>query len=300
MFPLNIFNSTVDIFSHANLFLMVIAIVWMFFAVIQDFRKREVANWWNFSLIAFVLAYRAFLSVNTGDYRYFLWGLVGFAAGFILANAFYYARMFAGGDAKLLMALGTILPLSLSWRINLEILFWFTVLFLLAGAIYGLIYSISLSIIHFNKFKKRFCEYTQEYRKLLSIFFFVSLLFILVSLFLKSSFYFSNYSLILLVIFIPLCPLLFFYAKAIEDTCMIHFVPVSMLTIGDWLVKPIKAGRKKVRPNWEGLSEDELKMIRENVSGKVLVKYGIPFTPSFLLGFLAMLYWIYFKINFFY
>ena len=108
MFPLNVFNSTTEIFSPVNLFLIVIAVIWIVFAVIQDFRKREVANWWNFSLIAFVFAYRAFLSLNSGDYRYFLWGLIGFVAGFILANAFYYARMFAGGDAKLLMALGTI------------------------------------------------------------------------------------------------------------------------------------------------------------------------------------------------
>jgi Flp pilus assembly protein protease CpaA len=299
MFPLDVFSSTTEIFSPVNMFIIFIGIIWMFFAIIQDFRKREVANWWNFSLIAFVLAYRAFLSVNSGDYRYFLWGLIGFAVGFILANTFYYARMFAGGDAKLLMALGTILPLSLSWKINLEILFWFIVFFLLAGAVYGLIYSIILSVINFKKFRKRFCEYVNKYKKQLFIFFFISLFLIVFSLVLKNSFYFSDYLLILLIIFIPLCPLLFFYAKAIEDTCMIHSVPISVLTIGDWIVKSVDVGRKKIKPNWEGLSEEELKIIRKNVRGKVLVKYGIPFTPSFLLGFLAMLAFFYLKINFF-
>ena len=271
----------------------------MISAGIQDFRKREVANWWNFSLVAFVLAYRGFLSVNTSDYWYFLWGLIGLAVGFILANAFYYARMFAGGDAKLLMALGTILPLSLSWRINLEIFFWFILSFLLAGAIYGLVYSIVLSAINFSKFRKKFCEYVKKYYLLLLSFFFVSLFLIAISLFLANSFYFSDYLLILLIIFIPLCPLLFFYAKAIEDTCMVHSVPVSRLTIGDWLVKSIRAGRSIIKPNWEGLSEEELKIIQKNVHGKALVKYGIPFTPSFLLGFLAMLAFFYFKLNLF-
>jgi len=299
MLLLDVFNSTAEIFSPVNMFIIFIGIIWMFFAIIQDFRKREVANWWNFSLIAFVLAYRAFLSVNSGDYRYFLWGLIGFAVGFILANTFYYARMFAGGDAKLLMALGTVLPLSLSWRINLEILFWFIVFFLLAGAAYGLVYSIILSIINFSKFRKRFCEYVKKYKKQLLIFFFISLVLIVLSLVLKNSFYFSDYLLILLIIFIPLCPLLFFYAKAIEDTCMIHSVSVSMLTIGDWLVRSVRAGRKRIKPNWEGLSEGELQIIQKNVQGKVLVKYGIPFTPSFLLGFLAMLALFYLKINLF-
>jgi Flp pilus assembly protein protease CpaA len=295
MFPLDIFNSMSEIFSPGNLFLMIIAVVWMIFAVIQDFRKREVANWWNFSLIVFVLAYRAFLSVNSGIYSYFLWGLTGLAVGFVLANAFYYARMFAGGDAKLLMAIGTVLPLSLSWKINSEILFWFIVLFLFTGAIYGLIYSIVLSIIHFSKFKKSFCEYVKKYKQFLFCFFFAVLLLILVSLFLKGSFYFSNYLLIFLIIFIFLCPLLFFYAKSIEDVCMIHLVPVSMLTIGDWLVKPVIAGRKIIKPNWEGLSEEELNLIQKRVHGRVLVKYGIPFTPSFLFGFLGLLLLVYFN-----
>lgn len=80
---------------------------------------------------------------------------------------------------------------------------------------------------------------------------------------------------------------------------MIYLVPVSVLTIGDWLVKSVKAGKKIIKPNWEGLSEEELRIIRKNVKGKVLVKYGLPFTPSFLIGFLAMLILFYFRINFF-
>ena len=79
---------------------------------------------------------------------------------------------------------------------------------------------------------------------------------------------------------------------------MIHLVSVSTLTIGDWLVKPVKAGRSIIKPNWEGLSEEELKIIRKNVKGKVLVKYGLQFTPSFLIGFIVMLIIFYFNINF--
>ena len=298
MFSFDIFNSTADVFSSVNWFIISIAVIWMILAVVQDFRKREVANWWNFSLIAFVLAYRAFLSVNTGESWYFLWGLIGLATGFILANAFYYARMFAGGDAKLLMALGAVLPLSLYWEINLEILFWFIILFLLSGAIYGLVYSIILSIIHFNRFRKRFCYYLSKYEDLLYFFFFLFLFLIIIFLILKNYSYFSDYFLISLFILLFLCPLLFIYAKSIEDICMNSLVRVSSLTIGDWLVKPVKAGRAIIKPNWEGLSEKELKMIKRNVRGRVLVKYGIPFTPSFLFGFLIMLALFFFRINF--
>jgi len=298
MFPLNVFNSTSEIFSSTNWFIIFIAIMWMISAVIQDFRKREVANWWNFSLIVFALSYRAFLSINRGDYLYFLWGIIGLSVGFVLANVFYYARMFAGGDAKLLMALGTILPLSLSWITNLEILFWFISLFLIMGAIYGLIYSLIISIINFRKFKKRFLYYLRKYGLAFLLFIFGSLLLFVISL-LLGNFYFPDYILMFLFFLIFLCPILFLHAKSIEDVCMTRFVSVSMLTIGDWLVRPVKVGKNKIKPNWEGLSGEELKLIQKNIKGKVLVKYGLPFTPSFLFGFLAMLYLFYFKPNLF-
>ena len=299
MFPLDVFNSTAEIFSSANWFLIFLAIVWMISAVIQDFRKREVANWWNFSFIVFVLAYRFFLSVEAWNYAYLLWGLVGLLVGFILSNAFYYARMFAGGDAKLLMAIGTILPLSLSWKINLEILFWFVALFLVGGAIYGLIYSIIISFINFRKFKKRFVVYLKRYNLVNLFAFSVSMLLILISIFLKNFYNFPPFLIISFALLIFISPLLFFYAKSIEDTCMNRLVSVNFLTIGDWLVKPVKAGRIKIRPDWEGLSEEDLKKIQKNVRGKILVKYGIPFTPSFLIGFIGMLALFLFKIDFF-
>jgi len=93
-------------------FLIVLAFVWIIIAIIQDLRKREVANWLNFSFVAVALVYRVFLSILLWDYRYFVYGAAGFAIFFVFANFFYYARIFAGGDAKLLMALGAVFPFS--------------------------------------------------------------------------------------------------------------------------------------------------------------------------------------------
>jgi len=84
-------------------FLFVLAFVWMIFAVVQDLKTREVANWLNFSLIGFALAYRAFYSSFTGEWMFLGFGFLGFLMFFILAHVFYYSKVFAGGDAKLLM-----------------------------------------------------------------------------------------------------------------------------------------------------------------------------------------------------
>src|SRR3989338_6014136 len=91
-------------------FLFVLTFLFTLFASIQDLKKREVANWLNFSFIAFALTYRAFYSLATKNFQFFLFGILGFAIFFILAHALYYSKAFAGGDAKLLMGFGVILP----------------------------------------------------------------------------------------------------------------------------------------------------------------------------------------------
>ena len=101
-----------EIFVSEIWFLIAIGIIWIVGAVVQDFRKLEVANWWSFSLIVIALAYRAFLSVESSNGWWFGWGVIGLIGGFVLANALYYGRVFAGGDAKLMIALGAILPFS--------------------------------------------------------------------------------------------------------------------------------------------------------------------------------------------
>ena len=129
---------------YENLFLLILALIWLFVASISDLRKREVPNWLSFSLIIFALAYRVFFAVFNSDLWFFLYGLIGLILFIILAYGFYYARVFAGGDAKLLMGLGAILPFASSLIGNLIFLGVFILLFLFVGGIYGLIYSLVL------------------------------------------------------------------------------------------------------------------------------------------------------------
>lgn len=278
------------IFSVANLFLIGIGLVWMIIASIQDIRKREVENWWNFSLIIIVLAFRAFLSVETLNYWYFLWGLIGLLGGFILANLFYYGRLFAGGDAKLLMALGTILPLSLDWNINLQILVLFLLAFLFAGSIYGMLYSLGMMFAHFKNFRIEFSRQFKKYSKTVLFTEIVSLILILLFI------YFNFYIGIALFTVIFLSPGLLLYARAIEEACMIKLVNKHELTIGDWLYKPLKVANKTIAPNWEGLSEEQLGLIQKKFKGRVFIKQGLPFVPAFLIAFIILLLIIYFGL----
>jgi len=278
-----------NIFSWQNWFLVALAVVWSCFAIIQDFRKREVANWWSFSFIAIVLVSRSFLSIHEKNWGYISWGLIGLLAGFVLANIFYYARMFAAGDAKFMIGFIAVIPFSFILKENLMLLLIFLFSFLIAGSIYGAIYSFVLGIIHRKTLSKEFKRQFLNYKQSVLIAMIAGLVLIILAIAFNQYFWAS------FCILIMLSPLLLIYAKATEESCMNKFVLAKELTIGDWIVKPLKSGRDIIRPNWEGLDEKQLKQLQKHPNKKVLVKYGIPFTPTFLLGLVLMLVWIKFR-----
>ena len=278
----------VELFSANNLFLIAVAIFWLVIASIQDFKGREVENWWTFSLIAFVLVFRAFVSVSEVNAVYFICGLIGLGFGFILMNAFYYGRMFGGGDAKMLMALGTIIPLSFDWKINLELIILFTLIFLIAGAVYGIVYSKILMFMNFKRFKQEFSVILRKHKKIAYAVGVMGLLLFVLSVVLD--FYAGRF--LALLIFIS--PLLMIWAKAVENSCMVKSVDARDLTIGDLLISSIKIGKKIIKPDWEGLSEKELLFIQKNYKKKVLIRYGVPFIRAFLIALIILLSLIYF------
>ena len=122
------------------IFLVLLALIWIVFATVQDLKSREVANWLNFSLIIFAMGFRFFYGLfGSNGFGLFYQGIIGLMIFFILGNFLYYSRMFAGGDAKLMIALGAILPLSENFMTNINYFIGFFILFLVAGTVYGLI-----------------------------------------------------------------------------------------------------------------------------------------------------------------
>ena len=263
------------------IFLIILALVFLIFATIQDLKKREVANWISFSLIIFALGYRFFYSLFSGEFNFLYQGLIGLGIFFILGNLLYYGRMFAGGDAKLMIALGTVLPLSSSFFINLKIFIIFLFVFLFAGGIYGLSVSIVLSLRNFKRFKKEFSKRLDKNKKLIYIVMFLGL--IVMSLGLLENLFF------ILGVIIFIFPYFYLYAKAVDESCMVKKVKTGKLTEGDWLYENIKVKNKLIKARWEGLSKKDIGLIQEKYKS-VLIRYGIPFVPVFLISFLILIY----------
>ena len=78
-------------------------------------------------------------------------------------------------------------------------------------------------------------------------------------------------------------------SKAVEYSCMIKAVSPKKVTEGDWLYDDIVVAGKKIKSSWHGVSKSQLVLIKSKARGKILIKFGIPFTPSFLFGFVGLL-----------
>ena len=275
-----------------NVPLIILAFIWIIGAVLQDLKRREVDNIWNFTLIVFALGYRLAISIYLADYSFFINGMFGLAIFIVLGNVLYYGRVFAGGDAKLLMALGAVLPLSYNWIINFKIFIGFLFLFLIGGAIYVLIWAIILMMTHFNNFKKEFIKQIIFYKKIFYTFLILAIIWAIISLI------FLQLALLSLSLTIILFPILLVFAKAIEEACMIKLTLPNEVTVGDWLYKDIKIGSKIIRANWEGVTPKQLKLIKKRCKKNILIKQGIPFTPGFLIGLIILLFLDFYKIFF--
>ena len=262
------------------IFLFILALIWIVFATVQDLRKREVANWLNFSLIIFALGFRFFYSLfSDAGFSFFYQGLIGFGIFLGLGNLLYYGKMFAGGDAKLMIALGAVLPFSVIFRENLEIFLLFFILFLLIGAAYSIGASVYLSFRNFKKFKREFSKQFRRNKKLSIFAIFLALILIAFG-FLDSLFF-------ILGIIVFTLPYFYIYVKSVDEACMVKRVKSGELEEGDWLYSHLKIGRKTIKAKWDGLSKSEIRLIQKKVNF-VIVRKGIPFTPVFLISFIVL------------
>jgi len=275
------------------IFLIVLALIWIIFATVQDLKKKEIANWLNFSLVIFALGFRFFYSLFSGTSagfqgNFFYQGLIGLAIFFVLGNVLYYGKMFAGGDAKLMIALGPILGFSESLFTNIKIFVIFLFLFLFLGSIYGLIISLVFGLKNFKAFKKEFLKILNKSRWIIYSISIIGLFFMVSG--------FKNILFFIMGIIIFIFPLLFVYAKAVDESCMIKKVKSKELQEGDWLYKDLKIGKRIIKANWDGLNKEDIRDIKKKYK-MILIRQGVPFTPVFLVSFLAVLYVYFYKFE---
>jgi Flp pilus assembly protein protease CpaA len=266
-----------------ELIFLSLVLIWLVVACAQDFKKREIPNWLCFSLIGVVLAYQGFNSILAWNIWPFAYALFGLGTFFGLGELLYHSRGFGGGDAKLLMALGPVLSFASSIVMNLVIFGVFIFLLLFMGSIYGIVYSLVLVAGDFKKFRKEFSIISRSNKKMLWGFFIGAIAIAIIAFLIGENIFF------VLALLVLAFPLLYAYAKTVEESFFIGAVDSKKVTVGDWLHESVKVGKVTIKPYWEGLSEKEVEMLRKKYKGKVVIKQGIPFAPSFLFAFTALI-----------
>lgn len=262
------------------IFLLSLGLVWILFATLSDLKTREVPNWLNFSLVIFALMFRFLWSFFERDFSFFYFGLIGFGVFFILGYLFYYARFFAGGDAKLLISLGAILPFSTTFISNGELFIFFLIGLLFVGAIYGLGWSVFLSVKNFNNLKR---DFGRRFKRRRILVFSVMIFGLLLTI---GGFF--EWVFLYLGILIFISPVLLIYARSLEDVGMVKRIFVEKLREGDWLYEDVRVGKGLVQSRWEGLSEEEIKILKKK-KRFVKIKQGIPFVPVFLVSYILVI-----------
>jgi len=264
----------------------VIILTALIVAAITDIKTREVPNWITYSLIFIGLGIRAIYSVVYSNVMFLVYGLAGFAVFFILAYIFFYTGQWGGGDSKLLMGLGALIGLEFTAN---AFLISFLINILLAGAVYAILYSIILALLYPKKIIKRVGKLLKKKNIIAA----KRSMLLLVLVLVIAAFFFEP-ALRLALIFLALLTFTVFYlwlfVKAVETSCMFKLLPVSELTEGDWIVKNIIIkGKKIVGPKDLGINLKQIRQLKRSDIKRVLVKQGIPFVPSFLIGFILTL-----------
>ena len=259
-------------------FLFWLFLIGILIATFQDIKRREVDDWLNLFLIFSSFTYLFFVSFYLKDPSIFFQGTFLLLFLLFIMNVFYYGRVFAGGDAKLLLSM-TVLFIGVSFYESLINVGIFVLFLFISGSVYGIFYSSVLYIRNYDKVNKKLKKnfWTEENK----------FIFILGLIFMFSGAYFY-FILFIIGILIFIFPILLSLSRALEEGCMVRFVKGSELKEGDWLVDEIRIGKKIVRPSFEGLSKKETSLMK-NLK-LVKIKEGIPFVPAFLIAYILYIF----------
>jgi len=220
-------------------------------------------------------------------------GLSLFAFGYVM----YYFGQWGGADAKMLSAIGFLLPTSESisfvegfpiFPMEFPLAITYVANLFLVGTVYMLFYASAIAL----KNKKVVSEFRREMKKSMKILSFSSVSLFLILVFSGMRFYGSlgvpvEYAYITVRSLVTVAAtsflfVLYKFAKAVEDVGFKKRIKVKDLREGDVLSK------SRV---WIGLEEPEVKKIRASGQKYVWIKEGVRFIPAFALALLFTLYY---------
>ncbi|MEK6943695.1 MAG: A24 family peptidase [Nanoarchaeota archaeon] len=266
----------------------VIAFIVLLIGSITDLKTREVPDWVNYGLIISGIGLNLLFSIILNDKSYIINSIVGLSIFFGIAYFMFYAGQWGGGDSKMLMGLGAMIGINFEGS---QFLFGFLINALIIGAFYGIFWSFYLAL----RDKKAF---TKELKRILSkqnVMEWKKVILTGCAIALISSFFIGIVYVRIAILSVAFMVLTTFYVwifvKSIEKSSMYRLVEPYKLTEGDWIVKDVYIGKTRITgPKDLGIEKKNIKILIEAYKkrkiGKILIKEGIPFVPSFFIAYI--------------
>jgi Flp pilus assembly protein protease CpaA len=278
--------SKIQLIEMFEWFLLIVALVGSFIAGIIDLKTTEIPDEIPHLMAGVGIVLHLIESIAISSYTPILYScLAGF--GFLAFGFFmYYTGQWGGGDAKMLSALGFLLPTLPNAKtfFPFSLSLFFNVFFI--GAIYMFVYAFAISL----KEKKVWTEFSHELkanaRMLVLLNVAIAFALILFGVFaMRFLVGLSFFELLMmefkLVAFVALLFFVWRFSKVVEEVVFKKKIPVSKLREGDVLLE------SKL---WEGVTKEQVKMIKKSGVKHVWIKEGVRFGLVFPLALLFTLF----------
>lgn len=269
----------------------ILSFIALFIGSITDLKTREVPDWVNYGLVLSGLGLNLLFSIIYSSNSFIINSILGLAIFFGIAYIMFYAGQWGGGDSKMLMGIGAMVGIDVGLP-KQQFLAGFLANALFIGALYGLLWSILLAFKNRKKFSKEFKKILvgkkiMKAKKLILVF----LIALLILLFFANVHY-IRISILSLALLLLTGFYLWVFVKAIEKSSMYKLVEPNKLTEGDWIVNDVYANKKYIcGPKDLGIEKKQIRQLAELYKkkkvGKILIKEGIPFVPSFFVAFIV-------------
>ena len=182
------------------------------------------------------------------------------------------------------MGLGAVIGISYPFSLQSLHLFIYLFAMLFLGAFYGLLWMIVMALKNKKIMLQKLREYLHSYRQIHFILLAISGSLIIASI---------AFPLLWPIALFPLATLyLLIFVAAVEQVGFYKRIPADKVTEGDWLGEDIYVKGKKISIH-KTITLQDLNLLKK-LSGEkkittIIIKQGVPFVPSFLLGYLFLI-----------
>ncbi|MBS3055544.1 MAG: prepilin peptidase [Candidatus Aenigmarchaeota archaeon] len=269
---------------------LAIAFIGSIAAGIWDLKTTDIPDKIPHLMIVAGVAIAVAESVLQSNYWILFSSLISGGSLFAIGFLMYYFGQWGGGDAKILSAIGFLIP-SIPSQFPGKTLLPFPVSFLFNVFLIGTVYMISYAIIYALKNRKLLGIFLQDVKGNQKVIYLGSVA--IFASFLMLNYFLSAYLLdyfdiqialtnsVLLLIGTIGIYIIFKFAKIVQDHGFTKKIPISKLKVGDVLLE---------NKLFEGITQKEIKKLKSSGKRFVYVKEGVRFGMAFPLALLFTIY----------